>query len=180
MSLYYLDRESPIYTWYDTALHEVGHVLGIGNSPRWNDLLRERSSANNRGVDTHFPGLQAVRAFNAAGGTSYRGGKVPVDNTAVYGTANVHWRAAVIPQDIMAISRDAILVTPISVAALEDLGHRVDMSKADPYMLPALALAAAKKGAAVAARDTVVSDEVIRGPVVVVDEDGNVVRVIRR
>ena len=41
-------------------------------------------------------------------------------------------------------------------------------------------VAAAGEGAAGAAQDAVVSDEVIRGPVVVVDKDGKVVRVIRR
>ena len=74
---------------YQVALHEMGHVLGIG-SPLWGEMLRGKT-----GPDTHFPGPKAVAAFNEAGGVPYTGGKVPVD-TGVSVSRNFHWRYDVI------------------------------------------------------------------------------------
>ena len=166
------------YSWYDIALHEIGHVLGIGSwfasSSPHHELFRDW-------VDPHFAGLRAVAAFNAAGGEEYTGGKVPLEDVkrlAEY----VHWRASVIPGDIMSIHPDGRLVTAITVQALADLGHGVDVRKADPYTLPSQAQGDVAGGAAEAEGGgaEVLFDKVIEGPVVVVDKDGNVVRVIRR
>ena len=71
---------------YTVALHEIGHVLGIGTV--WRDILREPTKG---GVvlDTHFPGPLAVEAFNEAGGRPYAGGKVPVETYTRWGP-NIH------------------------------------------------------------------------------------------
>ncbi len=56
------------------------------------------------------------------------------------------------------------------------------MSKADPYALPAQAQGDLAAGVAVgdeAEAGEVLFDDVVRGPVVVVDRDGKVVRIIR-
>ena len=69
------------------AVHEIAHVLGIGTSSSWSGSL-----AGTSGADPHFTGTLATAAFNAAGGSSYSGAKVPVqssDDTA-------HWRESVL------------------------------------------------------------------------------------
>ena len=78
----------------------------------------------------------------------------------------------------------APLISAITVQALADLGHVVDVTKADPYMLPG-ASSVAPGGAAADGEDGSAwpdfefADDVIRGPVMVVDSMGRVVRVIR-
>ena len=170
----YLSDHYP-YTFYETALHEIGHVLGIAY---WRGLLRARDT------DPHFAGPLAVAAFNAAGGEGYLGGKVPVeDQPSLTGPpSSSHWRRSVIPGDVMALGVGNNLLTAITLQALADLGHEVDVSKADPYTLPAQAQGDLVAGVAVgdeAEAGEVLFDDVVRGPVVVVDRDGKVVRVIR-
>ena len=73
-------------------------------------------------------------------------------------------------------------LSAITVQALADLGHGVDVSKADPYT-PGLAQGGAAAGAAAAdgagQEEFMRPDSIRRLPVVVVDENGKVVRVIR-
>ncbi|MXW68028.1 MAG: leucine-rich repeat protein [Gemmatimonadales bacterium] len=154
---------------YETALHEIGHALGIGG---WD--IRDRNT------DPHFAGPLAVAAFDAAGGEAYAGGKVPVEDRNALGRF-VHWRSRIIPGDVMSVGRGQ-LVTAITLQALADLGHEVDLTKADPYKLPGQAQGDVQ-GVAVGAEESVTelwADDVIEGPVVVVDRNGKVVRVIRR
>ena len=62
--------------------------------------------------------------------------------------------------------------------ALADLGHAVDASRADPYELPAADAAPAADVAGAEAESPFAGD-VLKGPVIVVDVNGRVVRVIR-
>ena len=72
----------------NVALHEIGHILGIGTIWDDLDLLRNASRNGNPGADTHFAGPLAIAAFDAAGGTTYAGGaKVPVQNQWARGRA---------------------------------------------------------------------------------------------
>ncbi len=176
-ALWYI-RDRPLEYLYRTALHEIGHVLGIGfwvdpSTPKsWRDPFRGRDT------DAHFAGEQAVAAFNAAGGENYAGAKVPLEDRVP--VLYAHWRRSVIRDDIMAPGGGTLL-TAITLGALADLGHEVDMSKADPYTLPGHVQGDVRGGAAVAdgGDAEVLTDDIIRGPVVVVDKDGKVVRVIR-
>jgi len=157
------------YTFYETALHEIGHALGMGY---WKDLHRAGDS------DPHFAGQRAVAAFDAAGGQDYPGGKVPLEDE---GRSRLgHWRKRVIPGDVMVSGIGKTLVTAITVQALADLGHEVDVSKADPYTLRGQAQGDVGWDAADADEDGggVVTDDIIEGPVVVVDKRGKVVRII--
>ncbi|WP_420632537.1 Ig-like domain-containing protein [Candidatus Palauibacter sp.] len=161
---------------YEVALHEMGHVLGIGSN-KWDDMLREKTRDRDVPLDTHFPGPLAVEAFNEAGGRPYAGGKVPVDNGVSSGGLNNHWRYDVLRGELMG-PRGGSALSAITVQALADLGYAVDVSRADPYELPAADAAPAADVAGAEAESPFAGD-VLKGPLVVVDENGNVVRIIR-
>ena len=108
------------------GLHEIGHVLGIGTI--WHDsgMLRELDG------DTHFAGPQAIAAFDQAGGTDYQDPKVPIARDGI------HWRRSILSGELMTLilrGEDALL-SAITLQALSDLGYSVDLSAADPYVLP--------------------------------------------
>ncbi|MCY4571763.1 MAG: hypothetical protein OXF01_03085, partial [Gemmatimonadetes bacterium] len=123
----------------------------------------------------------AIQAFNAAGGRTHDGGKVPVQDGSERGSS-VHWRFRVFRREVMAGGFPVI--SAITVQALADLGHVVDVTKADPYTLPGTGTvppggAAADGAGGSAWPDFEFADDVIRGPVTVVDSTGKIVRVIR-
>ena len=128
-----------------TVAHEFAHVLGFGLL--WGDSLRAPSlgRSGNRipGQDTHFTGREAVANFNAAGGATYAGAKVPVENdTAEYGIGalDAHWRESVFGAELMTTS--VVVADPpeplsaVTIASLADLGYAVDYSQAQSYLLP--------------------------------------------
>ena len=130
----------------DVVLHELAHALGFSFS-HWSrsNLLREPSIHPDGGQrygtnDTHFAGPLAVAAFDAAGGTSYSGGKVPVSNNAAWaGSRNSHWRESVMDREIMTPTRERSGSHPLSaitIQAMADMGYQVDVSQADAYRLP--------------------------------------------
>ena len=159
---------------YSVALHEMGHILGFGGS-RWGDMYRvlEGTSPPER----YFPGTLAVAAFNAAGGLEYDGPRVPLDERIVS-----HWHGGVIGYEIM--GSNAPCISAITVQALADVGHVVDVGKADPYTLSGgCANNAAGDAAAAYGADgqmiVELADDILREPVMVVDSTGKVVRIIR-
>ena len=89
-----IDRIPATTGLLDLVIHEIAHVLGFGLL--WDDfgLLADPSSVT-PGADTHFTGAGAIAAFNAAGGASYTGAKVPVHNEAP--GPDGHWRASIFP-----------------------------------------------------------------------------------
>ena len=127
-------------------LHEMGHTLGYGLEP-WTDhnLLQNPSLNvyNNRIVpapDTHFSGANAIAAFNAAGGSSYTGAKVPVENTlGGSGSRDKHWREFILDEELMTpriSDRVAQPLSAITIQAMADIGYRVDVTQADAYVVP--------------------------------------------
>ncbi len=66
----------------------------------------------------------------------YGGPKVPVENNFLDrgASADGHWRAVVMSQDVMAPAGGSVL-SIVTVASLEDLGYTVDRAAADPYTL---------------------------------------------
>ena len=132
----------------DLVMHEIGHALGFGTV--WEDLdLLKNPSLDFFGdpitpaPDTHFSGVKAISAFNSAGGASYTGAKVPVENEeGGSGTRDGHWRNSVIgPNELMDGFGDPAQTTsdPLSLITIEsmaDLGYTVDVTQADSYMLP--------------------------------------------
>ncbi len=114
-----------------TALHEIGHVLGIGTQP-WSKNGFVRDSSN----DPHFNGPRAIAAFNDAGGRNYTGKKVPLEENGG------HWRESVLSGELMEPSSGSGwegVVSAITIQALADVGYGVDVTQADPYTLPSAA-----------------------------------------
>ncbi|MCY3598812.1 MAG: hypothetical protein OXN85_02405 [Gemmatimonadetes bacterium] len=161
----------------ELAVHEIAHALGFGVLWRPLGLLRDPALGVGA-IDAHFVGPAAIAAFDAAGGTDYAGGaKVPVENRGGAGSANLHWRGSVLRGELMRpLNRLGVRETlsAITIRSLADLGYEVDASLAEPYTLPGVGAADEKPG-----RVVDLGDDVLRGPVQVVDSDGRVVRVLR-
>ena len=157
----------------DVAIHEIAHVLGFGIN--WDDLgLLANPSGSNADADTHFTGSEAITAFNQAGGTSYGGAKVPVEN----GGDDSHWRKSVFGLELMTPTLRTGVSDPLSAISLQafsDMGYAVRSGLADSYRLPGTVSALDIEGGG---RVLDLSNDVRIGPVVVVDENGRIVRVI--
>lgn len=159
----------------ELILHEMGHVLGIGSIWGMLDLLREPSIGGPPGADTHFAGPLAVAAFDDAGGSDYVGNKVPVENQAGPGSGDVHWRQSVLVTELMtpfAAIGVVDALSAITIQSLADLGYTVNIELADPFILP---------GAAADLADIELielKDDVMKGPIIVVDRNGRTVQVI--
>ena len=156
----------------EVAMHEIAHVLGIGVGPNWHSSIANPSDSL-PDADTHFPGSQAVAAFNAAGGAGYSGGKVPVEN----GGDDSHWRESVMGTENMTPTLQGGTANPVSaitIRALADLGYRVNAGLAEPYVVSAAAAAAVT----VDSPAINLHNDVYRGPITELDGEGNVVGVI--
>ena len=162
----------------ELAVHEIAHTLGFGLLWRRLDLLRDPAFGVGA-IDAHFVGPLAIAAFDAAGGESYTGGeKVPVENLGGGGSANLHWRGSVLRGELMRPLNalgERETFSAITIQSMADLGYTVDAGLAEPYTLPA------GRAGARTEPDRVVElgDDVLTGPVYVVDADGRVVRVLR-
>ena len=166
------DRLAQAGNLVEVAMHEIAHVLGIGQLDGWYSTLANPSDAL-PDADTHFPGLRAVAAFNAAGGASYTGGKVPVEN----GGDDAHWRESAMGAENMTPRfkvGEANPVSAITIQALADLGYRVNARLAEPYFVsPAAAAAVAEDAPAIDLRN-----DIYRGPISEIDGEGNIIRVV--
>ena len=129
-----------------TILHEMGHAVGFGVGWYRFSLLRNPSGDRfgnpvSPPPDTHFVGSLAVAAFDAAGGSAYTAGKVPVEHRGGAGRRDGHWRESVLDHELMTPTLSVGAAQPLSaitIQSLADLGYGVDVSQADAYTLPAL------------------------------------------
>ena len=150
----------------ELATHEFAHGLGFITSYWRNNALL------NEGDDPHFKGTLAIGAFDAAGGTAYTGNKVPVSSSFN------HWRESVFVHEVMSpfySLRNASPLSEITLQAMADLGYVVDLSVAEDYELPDSAAPGFSADASGPILD--LTDDMVRGPVIVVDSDGSIVRV---
>jgi hypothetical protein len=163
-----------------TALHEMGHVLGLGTLWASNAFLKNPSLPSSPGADTIFSGSQAIAAFDGVGGASYTSGaKVPVENQAgSTGTRDSHWRESVFDNELMTgfIDLGANPLSRVTIASFGDLGYQVDLSAADDYLLPAVRppgfAVARSAGPKDPAHGVDLGDDVLRLPLHVVDPTG--------
>ena len=165
-----------------TILHEMAHVIGFGTLWEHLGLLENRASGLG-GQDTHFSGQASIEAFRSVGGGNYTGGGlVPVQHQGGEGVWNGHWREFVLRSELMTPFPDAGLnpLSVVSLASMADIGYEgVDYGAADEYMLPPQVYAHADAGRAATAGGAIdLGDDILRVPLVVIDRDGNVVRVI--
>ena len=164
------------------ATHELGHALGF-HAQVWHQrgLLVNPTWIAGVGADTHFRGIAAREAFDAAGGTDYReGSKVPVENVF---SVDHHWKTSfrsdgpiqtgVFQRELMSVSGGPYL-SAITVAVFKDLGYVVDLDAADPYELYNGATAAAQAERSEAPHH----DDVCLGPIEVRDTSGRLVKTI--
>ena len=158
-------------------LHEMGHVLGFGTLWASAGLLEDPGDPENPGAaDPHFTGPQAIVAFDAAGGTTYIGAKVPVMDVGEAGTINSHWRDHVFDPELMTgfLNAGVNPLSAITVRSLEDLGYDVSVTGADAFTLdPAFRIASQRRGRRMI-------NDVISDPIRRIDANGRVVGVIRR
>lgn len=117
-------------------LHEMGHVMGIGTLWSTFGLLQSPSGTGNV-QDTWFSGSGGIAAFNAIGGSTYTGQKVPVENTGGAGTANSHWRESVLGRELMTgyLNNGNNPLSLLTVRSLADLGYSVNLAAADAFSL---------------------------------------------
>ena len=163
-----VDRVSALGSLGLLAFHELAHGLGFGTS-EW-----DRHGLLVKGDDPHFTGALAIAAFDAAGGTAYTDSKVPVAKPL-----SSHWRESVFGHEGMTSLLTLGASTPFSAVTLQamaDIGYVVDVSLADDYQLPNTV--PPKVAGDQAGRVFDLSNDVVRGPVMVLDSDGRIIRVI--
>ncbi len=131
---------------YNVVTHEISHALGFGT--RWSSLglLKSPSGSADPGTplpDTYFAGANAIAAFDTAGGASYTGAKVPVENNGDFGQVDSHWRISVFGYGELMVGSFStpgtlLPMSAITVQSMADLGYTVNVSAADGYALPPL------------------------------------------
>ncbi len=111
-------------------LHEMGHVLGIGTLWERRGLLSGAGGSNPR-----FIGAQATAAYNQLFGVQDTG--VPLEDSGSAGTRESHWRDSLFRNELMTgwIGPGAALpLSRVTVASLADLGYRVNLAAANPFI----------------------------------------------
>jgi hypothetical protein len=121
-------------TLNDVIAHEMGHVLGIGTIWDLKALLKRPRTPN-----PTFAGGDAMDEYQALRGGGRRK-RVPVENTGGPGTADGHWRETVFRNELMSgfISAAGNPLSRMTAASLGDMGYKVDLAAAEPYVLPNL------------------------------------------
>jgi hypothetical protein len=150
--------------------HEMGHVLGFGTVWDAQGLLVDAKLAG--GIDPHFIGVNALAAFDNAGGATYPGAKVPVEDQGGYGTADAHWRESVFANELMTgyINDGANPLSAVSIAAMADAGYQVDMTKADGFSLMSAAARSPGKGIRLH-----LQNDIAKGPMGIINKKGQII-----
>ena len=122
----------------ETITHEIGHVLGFGTLFAQHDLVRGGGTVN-----PTFVGPAAMAEYARIKGLPAPT-PVPLEATGGPGTAEGHWRESVFDDELMTgwIDSGANPLSRLTVAAMADLGYKVDIDRAD-----AISPLAVRKGA---------------------------------
>lgn len=164
-----IDRDDLTRLFEDARLlpvvtHELGHALGFGTGWDELELLRDPSCSEEgceEGHDTLYRGVRGRRMWRDLGGTGF----VPVEASAVRGSADTHWSESVFMDELMTprIPFDAtdLPLSSLTIGALEDLGYEVDTECGDAYLLPDAPGAAAHHHF----DGEELGDDVLRGPI---------------
>ena len=105
---------------YETAIHEIGHVLGIGTT--W--TLDHRFHLNEDPMKSYYAGKNSLDAFSVMIGTPFTGTPVPVYDVG-------HWNGRIVPGAMMSNGslHGTGRISTLTVGALADLGYEVDWSQ---------------------------------------------------
>jgi hypothetical protein len=127
-----------------TILHEIGHVLGLGTlwAPRSVDDVPIGAnfltgSIGSGGTDPQYTAPLSVEQYNAIFNPPALATTIPVEGSLGPGSNDGHWRESVFDAELMSpesdINSKRSLVT---LAALQDLGYKVDLNQAESYRPP--------------------------------------------
>jgi hypothetical protein len=117
---------------FETALHEMGHILGIGTLWYVKGVISGMGSNN-----PVFTGARAVAEYNSLFDLDVD--VVPLENQGGGGTADSHWRESVFDNELMTGWLDGGGANPLSritAASLADIGYEVNIAAADDYAPP--------------------------------------------
>jgi hypothetical protein len=153
----------------DVVLHEMGHILGIGTLWNYSRSFLVGSGSD----DPYFNGQGARSAFAAAGGASYVGTPVPVENSGGSGTRDAHWRKTVFGNELMQgyAQPGGMPLSRITAASLQDLGYSVSLAAVDSYSLLGAALQA-DAGVSSARAGLALGNDIARAPLYEVSRFG--------
>jgi hypothetical protein len=133
-----------------TVTHEIGHALGYDAALfAFKGHMNNPSLPSSPGVDAHFSGPQAIAAMDASGGAGYvAGAKVPLENTAIAGQADSHWRETVFDEELMTPFVETggapMPFSRVTAATMLDLGYGVNLAGTEAFSLGAPPIAAAR------------------------------------
>ena len=137
-SQYFASSEENIYS---TALHEIGHTLGMYPTRVWQPkkLVEHYSIQKVPFFDSwivdnsvRFVGPAAIREYNAIfAGFDF----VPLETEPTPGSYGSHWNKSAFggSNEVMIFDSKVPVISRITVAMMEDIGHRVNYSAADWY-----------------------------------------------
>jgi Leishmanolysin len=111
----------------DLIAHEIGHALGLSRGVWERRLFLDRSDP----AQPAFTGAGAGRAFGQAFGVPSK--RVPLETFGRDEEFIGHWRQAYFHSELMTFFLEdrPNLIGPVTVAALEDLGYKVDPAGAE-------------------------------------------------
>lgn len=132
---------------FDLVLHELGHALGLGTL--WTHDNGSRGLVQGlRGGDPRYVGARGWQAAEDVGRAGTTG--VGVENEGGVGTIDVHWRESLFTNELMTGYLDPLanVLSPLTIAALEDLGYVVHRGAADgwPRLVTATPVRTASSG----------------------------------
>ena len=117
---------------FETILHEMGHVLGIGTL--WTNFGLVNFSGGCP-ANPRYTGSSARSEWQALGGS----GNVPVEADGGPGTRCGHWDEGVFNNELMTGFSEGSANEPLSrltAGSLQDMGYQVNKGAANPYSLP--------------------------------------------
>jgi hypothetical protein len=179
----------------DVILHEMGHVLGFGTmwdfDPRPFEIIPidENNPINalldgKGGANPVFNGASAREAFFAAiaGGGTFTGVPVPVENSGGPGTRDAHWRESLLNRELMTgfISAPGTSnpLSAITIASFRDLGYVVNDAVGDPFTFLASLLGA--PAPSFQSGGFHLNEQPMTFPIIVIDRQGRTVARVPR
>lgn len=153
---------------FETILHEMGHVLGIGTL--WSDFGLVSYGRGNCPSAPSYTGDGASQVWNTLGGS----GSVPVEESGGSGTACGHWDEDTFNTELMTGFSEGSATEPLSlltIGSLRDLGYTVNASAVNAYALPSCSPSCNS----IATSPDEQINEVLLYPVGTTDENGQII-----